>query len=38
MTDSGVVDTGKKDEIGSAPDGNILQHIKSLEQNKAQLE
>jgi len=38
MSDNGVADTGKKDEVGSAPDGNILQHIKALEQSKAQLE
>jgi len=30
-------DTSKKDE-GHAPEGNILQHIKMLEQSKAQLE
>lgn len=44
MAEPGSVDSTKKDETvsassgSSAPDGNILQHIKQLEQSKAQLE
>ena len=36
MSDAG--ETQKKEEVGAAPEGNILQHIKMLEQAKAQLE
>jgi hypothetical protein len=38
MTEGSSVDTGSKNEVGNAPDGNILQHIKSLEQSKAELQ
>ncbi len=38
MSDNGADDTHKKEEGGTAPDGNILQHIKMLEQSKTQLE
>ena len=41
MAEPASVDNTKKEETGSAssaPDGNILQHIKQLEQSKAQLE
>jgi hypothetical protein len=36
MADAG--ETQKKEEVGQPPEGNILQHIKMLEQSKAQLE
>jgi hypothetical protein len=38
MTEGSSADTGSKNEVGNAPDGNILQHIKSLEQSKAELQ
>ena len=38
MSDTGAGETARKDEAVAAPDGNILQHIKTLEANKAELQ
>lgn len=38
MTESTSTDTGAKNETGGVPDGNILQHIKTLEASKAELQ
>lgn len=38
MTETISTDTGAKNETGGVPDGNILQHIKTLEASKAELQ
>jgi len=38
MSESGTADAVRKEESATAPEGNILQHIKLLEKNKTQLE